>query len=123
MGCDSIRFRIVEDCSDDNPEAGPRDRIYPDDPQSGRQPEDLPEFPDDVRQMYQETIRCFNAGALTMAGDGLRAIVEAICQDRKVTGAPLANMIDELVKQGYLVKAQADLLHEERYIGISLCMR
>jgi hypothetical protein len=54
-----------------------------------------------------------------MAGGGLRAIVEAICKDRQVTGKNLETKIDELVKQGYLVKAQADLLHEERYIGNS----
>ena len=67
--------------------------------------------------MYMETIKCFNAGAFTLAGGGLRAIVEAICQDRQVTGKDLATKIEALVKQGYLVQAQADLLHEERYIG------
>ncbi|HSF65816.1 MAG TPA: DUF4145 domain-containing protein [Nitrospiraceae bacterium] len=54
---------------------------------------------------------------MTWAGGGLRAIVEAICIDREVSGQNLQNKIDDLVTKGLLAKPQADLLHEERYIG------
>jgi len=43
--------------------------------------------------------------------------VEAICIDRKVSGQDLQKKIDDLVAKGLLAKPQADLLHEERYIG------
>jgi hypothetical protein len=43
--------------------------------------------------------------------------VEAICIDRKVSGQDLQKKIDDLVSKGLLEKPQADLLHEERYIG------
>lgn len=68
-------------------------------------------------RIYTETIIAFNAGALTLAGGGLRAIVEAICIDRKVSGHNLQMKIDDLAAKGLLAKPQADLLHEERYIG------
>jgi hypothetical protein len=53
----------------------------------------------------------------TLAGGGLRAIVEAVCLDQKVTGKNLQDRIDQLAASGLLAKTQADLLHEERYIG------
>ena len=43
--------------------------------------------------------------------------MEAICIDRKVSGQDLQKKIDDLVSKGLLEKPQADLLHEERYIG------
>jgi hypothetical protein len=69
-----------------------------------------------VSRIYSETVIAFNAGALTLAGGGLRAIVEAICIEKKVAGN-LRQKIDDLVAKGLLAKPQADLLHEERYIG------
>jgi hypothetical protein len=70
-----------------------------------------------VGRIYSETIIAFNAGALILAGGGLRAIVEAICIDRQVSGGDLQKRIDDLVTKRLLAKPQADLLHEERYIG------
>ena len=43
--------------------------------------------------------------------------MEAICIGRKVSGQDLQKKIDDFVAKGFLAKPQADLLHEERYIG------
>jgi hypothetical protein len=43
--------------------------------------------------------------------------VEDICIDKNINGSSLLKKIDALASQGYLTAAQADLLHEERYIG------
>jgi hypothetical protein len=67
--------------------------------------------------MYKETIEAINAGIRTLAGGGLRAVVEAICLDKKITDGNLQKKIEELAKQGFLTKNQAELLHEERYLG------
>jgi hypothetical protein len=75
------------------------------------------EFPGKVARIYIETIQTFNAGALILAGGGLRAIVEAICIDQNVKGANLQSKIEALVANDLLAKPQADLLHEERYLG------
>ncbi len=84
---------------------------------SKRQPIETRDLPESMGHIYSETIIASNAGALTLAGGGLRAIVEAICIDRKVSGQDLQKKIDDLVAKGLLAKPQADLLHEERYIG------
>ncbi len=122
MGCETIRFRQSSYCSEAvDWETGKWEeydvRLYPDSIHEHHHPEDHSSFPEDVAKMYVETIMCFNAGASTLAGGGLRAIVEAICQHEKVPGKNLKERIDELVAKGYLAKNQADLLHEERYIG------
>jgi hypothetical protein len=122
MGCDTVRFRSYSLCSEDrDPETGEwalsNFRVYPDAPKEERRPVDFQLFPPDVAKMYLETIKCFNAGSATLAGGGLRAIVEAICKDKGIKVRSLEGKIDELVVQGFLAKNQADLLHEERYIG------
>src|SRR5262249_54121961 len=78
---------------------------------------EVDDFPDRVGRIYLETVRALNAGSLILAGGGLRAIVEAICIDQKVTGGNLQKRIDNLVARGLLARPQAELLHEERYIG------
>jgi len=70
-----------------------------------------------VRKMYKETIDALNANIRTLAGGGLRATVEAICLDNKIEKGNLQEKIDELAKRNLLTTAQAELLHEERYLG------
>ena len=76
-----------------------------------------PLVPENVWKMYRETIDCLNAKARTLAGGGLRATVEAICLDQGITQGSLQSKIDELAKRHLLTVSQAELLHEERYIG------
>jgi hypothetical protein len=70
-----------------------------------------------VWKMYRETIDALNGNIRTLAGGGLRAVVEAICLDKKIADGTLQKKIDELAKQGFLTTTQAELLHEERYLG------
>jgi len=122
MGCNAVRFRESYFCTEDlDPETGnPEEcgvRIYQEEGDSKYQPTIHEQIPEDIKKIYLETIKCFNAGANTLAGGGLRATVEAICKDQKVAGDSLRKRIDALVQQGVLAKTQAGLLHEERYIG------
>ena len=73
--------------------------------------------PNSVWKIYKETIAALNADIRTLAGGGLRATVEAICLDKQIKDKTLENKIEELAKQNLLTKAQAELLHEERYLG------
>jgi hypothetical protein len=120
-GCETVRFRIeswesfIDDEETEDPEIF--SKIYPEVSYSGRLPVETSDLPKPVGRIYSETIIAFNAGAFILAGGGLRAIVEAICIDRKVSGGDLQKKIDDLVTKGLLAKPQADLLHEERYIG------
>jgi hypothetical protein len=130
MGCRNIKYvTSTIDYYDENPKEQ-NFKIYPDsimDNSSLRKPrigdEDSIHFnwqsfiPEIVAKMYIETIASFNAGSLTLAGGGLRAVVEAICLDKQIQAKNLMLKIDGLVTQGFLAKKQADHLHEERYLG------
>lgn len=122
LGCNAVRFRQFETCTESrNHFTGQLDEydefVFPDAVLRKHQPIDATRFPADVAKMYLETAQCFNVGANTLAGGGLRATVEAICRERNVQGHNLQVRIDALVQQGVLAQAQASLLHEERYLG------
>jgi hypothetical protein len=130
MGCGSIRYRrysISGDNLDEYNEPEPYNiSVFPCDSSDtslrtaldfGEDNSSKPLVPDAVNKMYRETVSALNVGARTLAGGGLRATVEAICITQGITNGNLQNKIGELDKQNFLTKAQADLLHEERYIG------
>lgn len=132
MGCESMKYVT----SSRDPQAvDPYDaeetnfKVYPDAPGTaarrapaiaaedarGKDASEL--IPKAVWKMYNETLDALNAGIKTLAAGGLRATVEAICLDSKITLGSLQKKIDELAKQNLLTAAQAELLHEERYLG------
>jgi hypothetical protein len=130
MGCESIRYRRY--CIGDNNsgEYGERElyniEVFPSAVGNpairpvrdfGHDDELEPLVPENVVKMYRETILALNSGARTLAGGGLRATVEAICLAKEITAGTLQVKIDALVSQGLLTEAQANLLHEERYLG------
>jgi len=134
MGCNTIKYATSKadyERKDDLPpwEDGERDlKIYPDAPEANQRVPAINQdqavgndgkllIPVSVWKMYKETIDALNANIRTLAGGGLRATVEAICLDNQITHGNLQNKIDELAKKNLLTKAQAELLHEERYIG------
>jgi hypothetical protein len=88
-GCETVRFRKeLWDTYDIDPETGDPEiyvSIYPAVLKSKRLSIETHDLPKSVGRIYSETIVAFNAGALTLAGGGLRAIVEAICIDQKVS--------------------------------------
>jgi hypothetical protein len=132
MGCDSIKYAISKsDWMGDDVGPGVETdlKVYPDAP--GPTQQRLPtinegEATDDegkllipapVWKMYKETLDALNANIRTLAGGGLRATVEAICLDNQIKEGGLQSKIDELAKRSLLTIAQAELLHEERYLG------
>lgn len=122
MGCDLVRFRRSSTFSEwMDPITGMCEEydieVYPTTLANKYKAKNHASFSEDVSKMYIETIKCLNAGANTLAGGGLRATVEAICRDQKVPGKNLEERINALVQNGVLAKAQADFLHEERYLG------
>ncbi|MFT5094824.1 MAG: hypothetical protein ACI93T_003667 [Porticoccaceae bacterium] len=125
MGCESLKYVMSREnlTEVDSFYSGETDfRVYPDLPgvvpkrnagfDSGEA-----EFPANVWKMYSETLQALNAGIRTLAAGGLRATVEAICLENGLTSGSLAKKIDELAAQNLLTSAQAELLHEERYLG------
>jgi hypothetical protein len=127
MGCDTPKYVISElDLQDyDEYDGGPYEDnfiVHPDAPGAAARRaaainNDDRLVPDPVWKMYRETIEALNANIRTLAGRGLRAVVEAICLDKQIADGNLQKKIEELAKDGFLTSTQAELLHEERYLG------
>lgn len=121
LGCGTFRFREAYTNSEDTDEDYRpvwRVRVFPETQNPLRvEQRDLSAIPGKVGGIYAETVTALNAGANTLAGGGLRAIVEAICLDQGVDGGNLQKKIDGLAEAGLLAKPQAELLHEQRFIG------
>jgi hypothetical protein len=129
MGCESIKYvaSSQEFYGYDSDESDYK--VYPDAPGTSKRrepaisPDDAigddgkPLVPEQVWKMYKETLDALNAGVRTLAGGGLRATVEAICLNNGIENGNLQVKINELAKKNLLTNAQAELLHEERYLG------
>jgi hypothetical protein len=49
-----------------------------------------------LKMIYKETIACFNGGAFVLCSAGLRALLEGVCDDKRVKGRNLRDKIDNL---------------------------
>lgn len=95
--------------------------------------------PDNIDQLYKETIANFNSSSLLLCAAGLRALVEGICAHQGIVDGPKRNQetgeyelnrnghvirsrnleckIEGLAERGILTERQARTLHEHRYLG------
>ena len=118
-GCKAISFRDEYFFSE---EPGPNENIYP--PREMKT--DLDELylrdevytiPPIVGTIYKETLLAVERENLTLAGIGIRAIIESVCNEKKAKGKTLNNKIDELVAISLLTKKGAEILHGIRLLG------
>ncbi len=79
--------------------------------------DDIYELPPLLQQIYKETLQAIANKSFTLAGIGLRAIIENICKDKKTKGRNLENRIDNLANDGFLTAKGAEILHGIRLIG------
>jgi len=70
-----------------------------------------------VREIYTQSINAIKSGYNILAGIGLRATIEAICNERSVYGKNLEIRIDKLAKGGLVSQNDADRLHAIRFLG------
>jgi hypothetical protein len=74
-------------------------------------------LPDLVSEIYSETCTAYSQGSLVLAGIGLRATIEAICNDQKISGKELSTRINNLASQGLISKKDSSRLHSIRFLG------
>lgn len=74
-------------------------------------------LPSDVYRLYDETLKAVGCGAHTLAGVGLRATLEAVCKDQKISGRNLEVRINKLATQGLITKKDSSRLHAIRFLG------
>lgn len=75
------------------------------------------EIPNIVESIYKESLLAIQERAFTLAGLGLRATIEAICNDKDVKGKNLQVRINAMSRSGMISKSDADRLHAIRFMG------
>ena len=74
-------------------------------------------LPSVVKQIYLETLKALNSNQPILAGIGLRALVEAVCEEEGVAAKNLQKKIDGLVTKDKLTQDDANVLHHIRALG------
>ena len=108
--------------------------LYPKRSDKTRVIKDYYNLPNEIRRIYRETIECFNNDIWTLCAAGLRAIIEGICADQKITDGPvqvtkgdgsthtvrkdtLEGKIAGLGEKEILAQDNTTILHEHRFLG------
>jgi len=123
-GCESISFRkVVRDYQQATPlEDGEwyvpeKVSCYPNILKNYRELQEEWMLPDAVREIYTQSIEAIKSNSNVLAGMGLRATIEAICNDCSIAGKSLEKRIDSLAKVGLISQKDAERLHAIRFLG------
>ncbi|QDQ82313.1 DUF4145 domain-containing protein [Paraburkholderia megapolitana] len=120
-GCLSISFCEESLCSADvmygeeNPPV--ERRLFPNRIVGRSVMEGAQQLPENVYGIYEEAHNALCAELLVMAGFGVRAIVEAVCKDKGITGRNLKIKIDGLAEAGLITSSGATILQHLRLMG------
>lgn len=124
LGCNTKSFRkVFYDIEAAYPTYGnhwevPKDvTVYPKAVEGHKEIGDLWELPDIVKIIYSEVLMVLREDSKILAGLGLRAAVEAVCNDLKIPGKSLEVRINKLASSGYISKNDAERLHGIRFMG------
>lgn len=127
-GCKSVSFCSQSSCSEDEPEhdsttdttrLAVRTNLYPSRKKGIAKIEDIYALPEKVREIYEETHAAVTNQQPILAGVGIRAIVEAVCKQKRAAGSDLKKKIDKLVTKGTATPEGAKILHRLRFMGNS----
>jgi hypothetical protein len=123
-GCETKSFRKVfvdieaaYPTHDGNWEVPKEITIYPKVVKGHREIEDLYELPNIVRKIYSEVLLALKEDAKVLVGLGLRAAVEAVCNNLKIQGRSLEVRINKLATAGHISKKDSERLHGIRFMG------
>jgi len=124
LGCETISFLKIYGNTEmfEQNEEGYQDfyndeTIFPLYLESGEELKYKYYLPDNIKEIYSETISALKSNAFILAAGGLRAIIEALCNHLKIKKDNLSNRIDLLHKKGHLTLSESKRLHSIRFIG------
>jgi len=126
QGCKSISYRSASSNSEDYEhidqdtiEYTVTEEIYPPrtEGRAGLSPDVVVYLPGKVGVLYSETLQALVGTSPILAGIGLRALVETVCNDRQAVGANLVARIDDSVVKQVLTPNGARILHKIRTLG------
>lgn len=136
-GCGEGTYRVISWFSE---EPGTCTELHPPRGRYHREPKDwrVVSFEGNLPRVYIQTIKAFNANLYTLAGAGVRLLIEGACIGQKVVDGPkfdddgnpifskagkevrsdrLDGKINGLVEKKYISFKQASYLHEIRFLG------
>jgi hypothetical protein len=123
-GCHGISFRkVVQDIeaaypiNEDEWEVPEDIFSYPRILKGHRALENIWSLPNAVKDIYTQSIQAIKEDSNILAGIGMRACIEAICNDRDIKGKTLDKRIDALAKVGLISQKDAERLHAIRFLG------
>lgn len=70
-----------------------------------------------IKDIYSETLKAIMENCLILAGIGLRATIEVICEYEKIDGKNLLTKINKMASKGIISKDEAKDLHAIRFLG------
>lgn len=114
QGCKSISFR--KECWDSE-DCAKTEELYPSRHSVRPMLKDTYAIPSQVLHIYEETNAALCSGHLILAGIGVRALVESVCNERGAEGKNLESRIDDMVTKGLVTKDGAEILHSTRLMG------
>lgn len=121
MGCRTISFCDESWSSEDiDPETGGQAisrALFP--PRIKGRPmlRDRWHLPNQIRAVYEETRAAIVQNLAILAGIGIRAIVETVCNERNVQGRNLQERIESLSSLQLIARKEAEILHSLRFMG------
>lgn len=74
-------------------------------------------LPAQIRTVYKETVDALKTNCHLLAGVGFRAVIEAVCIDKKIPGRTLEAKINNLAKSRFITEKEAERLHAVRFMG------
>lgn len=124
-GCKNVSFlRLIKDYEvmipiddDGNYEPETLQEIFPQTLEGYKEHDYIDLVPEIVRKVYNETVTSIKNRATIVSGIGLRAIIEAICNDIKISGSNLQIRINKMANLGYISKEDAKRLQGIRFLG------
>jgi hypothetical protein len=121
-GCKSVSFRKAQFFSEDyDAEIGeiPGTITYYPAPLTTRMTfeNDLEALPEGVREVYEEAHKALSIGLRVLSAIGIRALVEAVCMERKAKSWGLKDKLDDLVKANLLTRDEEKILIRVAVLG------
>lgn len=124
LGCLNVSFRYIYDdyanvYTDENGDYEHESTVavYPKTIKNHKQLDSSYHIPDVIRNVYKQTLSAYSEEAYILASMGLRATIEATCNQLKISGSSLERRIDQLFKAGYVSNGDKKLLHAIRFLG------
>jgi hypothetical protein len=125
QGCDTVSFRkchsdtedFIVDEEEDKTHYIDRVDLYPSRVAGRHKLRQAHFLPSSVSRIYDETHSALSNKQPILAGVGIRALVETVCNEESATGHSLEQKIDDLVTRGVLTRAGAETLHSMRILG------